>query len=107
MDSLQKQLGARIKEIRKSKKLTQERLAEIIGLDIPNISNIERGKRFVSAATLEKIINALKISPSELFDFGHKKTRKELISSINNIISESNDKEIEYYYRMMRLYKEI
>ena len=42
MDSLKEKLGARIKEIRKSKKITQEKLAEMIDIDIPNISNIER-----------------------------------------------------------------
>ena len=106
MDSLQIKLGKRIQEIRKSRKLTQEKLAEIIGLDIPNISNIERGKRFVSSSTLEKIINALNISPKELFDFEHIKSRKEIISYINDILSKSTDKELEYYYRMILIYRE-
>ena len=104
MDSLQKKLGKRIQEIRKAKKLTQEKLAEIIELDVPNISNIERGKRFVSASTLEKIINALGVYPKDLFDFEHTKTRNELLISINNILNKSNDREIEFYYRMMTIY---
>lgn len=106
MNSLKEKLGARIQEIRKSKKITQERLAEMIELDIPNISNIERGKRFVSSTTLEKIINALNIEAKELFDFEHKKSRQDLISDINQIITTSTDKEIEYFYRMMKMYRE-
>ena len=106
MSSLKEKLGARIQEIRKSKKITQEKLAETINIDIPNISNIERGKRFVSSITLEKIISALDVTPQELFDFGHKKSREELITIINQIIQNSADKDLEYYYRMMKLYNE-
>ena len=106
MSFLQQKLGARIQQIRKSKKMTQERLAEIIGLDIPNISNIERGKRFISAATLEKIIKALDVSPKELFDFEHIKTKSDLIDSINKIIITATNKELIFYYRIMKLYRE-
>ena len=106
MRSLKENLGARIQEIRKKKKLTQETLAELIGLDIPNISNIERGKKFVSSGTLEKIIEALDVTPKELFDFHNLKTRDELIFLINQIVNNATDRELEYFYNMMSLYKE-
>ena len=105
MEYLKKKLGARIQTIRKSKKMTQEKLAELIGLDIPNISNIERGKRFLSSTTLEKLVDALNVSAKDLFDFDHIKSRDDLLTSIQNIIQTSSDKELEYYYRMMNLYK--
>ncbi len=107
MSSLKKKLGVRIQEIRKSKNMTQEKLAEAIGLNVPNLSNIERGKKFVSAETLEKIIKALNINESELFDFAHIKSRDELLNLIINILKNSTDKDIKYFYRMIRLYKEI
>ncbi len=107
MSSLKKKLGVRIQEIRKSKNMTQEKLAEVIGLNVPNLSNIERGKKFVSAETLEKIIKALNINESELFDFDHIKSRDELLNLIINILKNSTDKDIKYFYRMIRLYKEI
>ena len=107
MSSLKKKLGVRIQEIRKSKNMTQEKLAEVIGLNVPNLSNIERGKKFVSAETLEKIIKALNINESELFDFAHIKSRDELLNLIINILKNSTDKDIKYFYRMIRLYKEI
>ena len=106
MTTLKEKLGKRIQEIRKSKKLTQEKLAEMIGLDTPNLSNIERGKRFVTAETLEKIINALGISEKNLFDLEHIKSREELIASIINILYASETKDVEYFYRMMNLYIE-
>ncbi len=56
MGSLKEKLGARIQQIRKSKGLTQEKLAEAIGLDTPNLSNIERGKRFLSSERTSFVI---------------------------------------------------
>lgn len=106
MFTLKEKLGKRIQEIRKSKNITQEKLAEMIGLDTPNLSNIERGKRFVSSETLEKIIKSLDVKEKDLFDFGHIKSKEDLINSINKILNESNTKEIEFYYRMISLYKE-
>lgn len=106
MPTLKEKLGKRIQEIRKSKNLTQEKLAEMIGIDTPNLSNIERGKRFVSSDTLEQIIKSLNVKEKDLFDFEHIKSKNELINSINNILNESDIKEIEYFYRMINIYKE-
>lgn len=106
MPTLKEKLGKRIQEIRKSKNITQEKLAEMIGIDTPNLSNIERGKRFVSSDTLEKIIKSLNVKEKDLFDFDHIKSKNDLINSINKILNESDTKEIEYYYRMISVYKE-
>ncbi|MCD7880007.1 MAG: helix-turn-helix domain-containing protein [Candidatus Gastranaerophilales bacterium] len=101
MMSLKEKLGARIQEIRKSKKLTQEKLAEKIGLDTPNLSNIERGKRFVSAETLEKIVKALDVTEKDLFDFGHIDSKESIINSINEILINSNEKEVQFCYKFL------
>ena len=49
--------------------MTQEKLSEMIDLDTPNLSNIECGRRFMTAETLEKIANALNVKESDLFNF--------------------------------------
>lgn len=101
MDTLQKKFGARIKEIRKSKKLTQENLAEIVGMDIPNLSNIERGKKFVSAQTLSKIAKALEVSEKDLFDFKHIINKQTLVDNIIFLIKNSELSELEYIYKII------
>ena len=101
METLKEKFGARLKEIRRSKKMTQENLAEITGMDIPNLSNIERGKKFVSAETLSKLATALNVSESTLFDFQHKKTKNELIKEINFIIENSDVEKLEYIYKTL------
>lgn len=70
LDSKRK-FGARIKEIRISRNLTQEELAELIGMQASNLSNIECGKRFVTFYTLRNIANALLVRIKELFDYDH------------------------------------
>ena len=50
--SIKKNLGNRIREIRVSRSLTQEALAEKINLSAKSLSQIELGNNFVSAETL-------------------------------------------------------
>lgn len=105
MKSLKQKLGAKIQEIRKSKNLTQEVLAEKIDMDKPNLSNIECGKRFMTAETLEKLANALEVEEKELFDFGHIKNREELICMLNTSINNASDSELMYIYKVISALK--
>ena len=85
MLNLKEKLGLRIKKIRKNLGYSQEKLAELIGMDIPNLSNIERGKRFMTAETLEKIAKALKTTERELFNFNETEPNKYFQQDINII----------------------
>ena len=53
MRSTKELLGARIREVRKGAKLSQEQLAEKVDVDPRYISRIELGKCFPSLETLE------------------------------------------------------
>ncbi len=59
--------GKIIQEERKAKKISQEKLSKITGLDRTFISLIENGKRNPTLSTILKISTALEISPSDLF----------------------------------------
>ena len=59
--------GANIKYYRKKQRLTQEQLAEKLGITPKHLSTIETGANFVSAELLEKITRQLLISASTLF----------------------------------------
>ncbi len=52
-------LASRFKELRKSKNLTQEQLAEKTGIEKGQISRIENGKYNLTLATISKIATAL------------------------------------------------
>jgi transcriptional regulator with XRE-family HTH domain len=57
-----KKLGLRIKEVRLSKNLTQENIADYVGCNISHISNIENNHTKVSLNILLAIANALNTS---------------------------------------------
>lgn len=107
MADIKAQLGARIKELRKSKNITQEELVEVIGSDTNNLSRIENGKKFMSAEKLAKIANALNVDIKELFDFGHilsdSELKEEIISDINTL----STKQLKYIYKSVKNLKEL
>lgn len=61
-----KDIGNRIKIKRKQKGITQERLAELTGISIPHMSNIENANTKVSLSVLVNIANALECTVDEL-----------------------------------------
>ena len=70
---LQQELGKRIAHLRRSRRLTQEPLAEAVGCSVEFISLVERGVNAPSVAGLEKFAKVLKVEVKELFTFEGKK----------------------------------
>lgn len=69
MSELKKQFGKRVQKLRLAAKMTQENLADEVGITIESISNIERGIHGPSFDTLEKIALALDAPVRKLFLF--------------------------------------
>jgi len=61
-------LGQRIKQIRKSLGLSQQALAEKLGISRPSISQIENGERKVCAEELKKLAEIFNLSVDALID---------------------------------------
>lgn len=89
--NLKKSFGQNVQKYRKYKKLTQEQLAELIGVDVTSISSIETGKYFPSVDNLAKIVNALQIRYGDLFDFDNFLSNEELLNDIILLISSFKD----------------
>ena len=96
-----KLFGKRIKELRKNKKLTQEQLGELVGIDFKQIGNIETGTYFTTMPTLEKIAKALDVEIFELFNFNHNNSREILIENIIKMIKEASDDDLKIIYRII------
>jgi len=64
---IQKRIGERIKKLRSTTGLSQEKFALKIGMDRTYFSSVEAGKRNISIVNLEKIANGLDVTLSELF----------------------------------------
>src|SRR5574344_2097204 len=102
--NIKKELGEKIRRIRKQQKITQEKLAEMADIAPRNLYNIEVGTSFVKAETLEKIIVALKISTEELYANDHLKKITEIINEINKNIKSvaKNKKKLEQIYKITK-----
>lgn len=96
-----KLFGRRIKELRKTKGLTQEQLAEILGIYQKQIGNIETGNYFTTMPNLEKLAEALGVEIKDLFDFEHQKTKDELVKEIFEMVNGANEPEIKAIYRIL------
>ena len=62
-------LGARIREIRTQKQMSQTRLASLCNFEKASMSRIESGNTNVTVLTLKKICSAMEIELIELFKF--------------------------------------
>lgn len=80
-------VGQRIRELRKAKKMTISQLATLTNADVGNISRLERGMQGYSDASLKKIADALEVPLSELFSFHEKKDTVDKYS-INSLSTE-------------------
>lgn len=59
-------LGNRVRTVRRQQSLTQEQLAEKIGISASFLGHIERGTRVASLETLVAICNTLNVTPEHL-----------------------------------------
>ena len=108
MGLLKEKFGLRLKELRKSKGLTQEQVAEFVGIEPVNVSKIERGMHFPQPEKIEKFAIILGVSTKDLFDFEHIKDKKELIKNIEMSLKNFDLKELEFVYKFvsdLKLYK--
>jgi transcriptional regulator with XRE-family HTH domain len=67
MSTVRIRFGKQLRQIRRVKDITQEKLAEEIGVSAEFISNMERGKAAPSFETLEKLASVLETDIQEFF----------------------------------------
>jgi|SRR5699024_1024761 len=85
-------LGTRLKNIRKRKKMSQQDLANQVGLDRLTITKIETNRIKPSINTLERICSVLNVSLAQFFSGTEEGLSKDLIPFIE-IVSEMNSKQ--------------
>ena len=81
-----RQIGDRIRNIRRSRGLTQERLAEFADISLTHMSHIETGTTKLSLPVLARISKALHASTDELL-FGNIETAKNIaLKEISHVL---------------------
>lgn len=92
-------IGKFISESRKSKKITQEHLAEILGVSKNAVSKWERGLNLPDASIMLDLCNTLGLSLNELFAGEHlkeKEVKNQAEKNLLDILKFSNDKNKKY-----------
>ena len=66
-EGFQRLVGAKIREIRKSRGVSQESFADLCGLHRTHMSLVERGKLNFTLSTLRAILDSLEVKASDFF----------------------------------------
>ncbi len=103
---IKKGVGQNIQEARRKFKLTQEELAELIGIETISLSKIETGKSYPTSENLAKIAKILQVEPYEFFLFEKEKTKEELLIEIQNAIEKIKD-DSKKLYLLLKMVKSL
>ncbi len=98
-----KLLGARIKELRKLRGYSQDRLSEKIDIDAKHLSRIEVGGSYPSLDTLERIAKALRIDLKDFFTFVPELKSNELKEAIIDLIEDADLNKLKLILKVVRV----
>lgn len=101
---VKKELGLKIKKIRQKEGLTQEQFAEKINIATRTLAGIEIGESFVSAQTIENILNYTDLDFEDFFISSHLRPTEDLINDINSYINKIKDDrdKVENIYKVIK-----
>jgi len=95
-------IGARIKELRTKKKMSQAALAEAAHLSLPLISDIEHGKNQIQLSTFVKLAEALDVSTDFLLRLNVPASKEFYYSEFANILSDCTPTEIDSILQIVK-----
>ncbi len=75
-------LGENIKRLRRERELTQETLAQILGVTFQSVSNWERGESYPDITMLPEIAGFFKVSVDDLLGINKSENEHEIVSKI-------------------------
>jgi transcriptional regulator with XRE-family HTH domain len=105
MDNLR--IGQKIKKLRELKNLTQEHMAEVIGLSQSAYSRIELGDTEVTYSKLERISQELGMRPEEVIAFNESMVFNVMHNQTGNgLVIQNSDIERQLFEQQIALLKE-
>ncbi len=100
-----KTLGAAIKTARLENRLTQEKLAEMVGIAPSHVKQIEAGSRSPSVEVLYKLARILNFSVDDVF-FPAKRDDRDLLYKIERSLQECSVHELKVVYSTISALKD-
>ena len=100
---IKRAVGKRIKIVRQRNGLTQDQLAEQVGLSPKYISGIERGVENLTMDILLRVAKMLGVEPYDLFLFGEsEESEKALRKGIEKMVREADREKLQLYFDVIR-----
>ena len=94
-------IAKKLRYARKDAKLTQEELAETIGITAKQLSRIEMATYVPSLPTFLKLVKALNIDLNE-FGLSYSETKNSSREDFLKMIYSFTDNELEFYYNVIK-----
>ncbi len=99
-------VGSRIKSMRVSRKMSQAKVAEVSGISLKYLGEVERGEANISIELIGRIAGALNVPMAAILENEHERPHQELISEIMTLVPRLDEKNARIIYRMMKILTE-
>ena len=104
MGEILKKFGKRVRSLRRTKNMTQERLAEAAGLSLQSIGEIERGRGNPTLINIERLATALNVDLMSLFDLGDAGLPRKLVQQeVTNLLAHGDEDQIRAVLTVARI----
>lgn len=96
-------LGKRIRELRRTHKMTIEQLAERAGINDKYLGSIERGEQNPSFKVVTEVARSLEVELSDLFRFEHTEdSEKVLRQKIADLLKRSDLRQLQILFKIIK-----
>lgn len=94
-----KLIGQKIKQIRKKRKISQEKLAEMVSMNHRSIVRLENAQTMPTLETLQKISKVLNVEIVDFFKTEYLESREDIIKKIVDYLTNASDAEVKTFYK--------
>lgn len=96
-------IGVRLKQARLNKKITQEKLAEILDVSVTYISRIERGSTNINLKRLSELCDILGVTEGEILNGTSTTSPSYLSKEFNDLLKSCPKEKIDLVYNVTKL----
>lgn len=99
-------IGDRLKQARINKGITQEKLAEDLGVSVPYVSRIERGSTNVNLKRLSEMCALLDVSEGEILSGAASESSSYLNTAFSDLLKNCPAEKIDLIYKIAKVITE-
>lgn len=105
-DEISKEIGARVRFLRKELALTLEELSARMGVSVPHLASMERGEKRWPDERIVQAATALGVSPGALIHLGIPEDQIGRVSEIIGALEGVSDSQIEAVLQMLKAFRQ-